>query len=476
MIRVRFAPSPTGYLHIGGARTALFNYLFAKKNNGKFILRIEDTDAERSTEESVKIILESLKWLKILWDEGPEVGGEYGPYFQSQRLHIYKEFAQKLLNEGKAYKCYCTKEELEQQRQKAEKMKIPFKYDSKCRNAKEQDKPYTIRIKINNGGETEVNDLIRGKVVFKNDVLDDFILVRQDGMPTYNFVATVDDILMKITHVIRGEDHLSNTPKQLHIYKALNEKPPQFAHIPLILGNDRSRLSKRHGATSVTEYKEKGFLPEAFVNYLALLGWSPDSEENVFSIDELIKNFSLERVHKSGAMFDNNKLLWLNGVYLREKITEDDFVNLCLPYLLKDKIISDSDIKDNFNYIKKVVLLEREKIKILSEISYSVEYFFKDEIKIDDDAKKIWEENKSIKNDVLKVILNVVNEEGVDKIKVENRLKDEIKSFNIKPKIFMHIIRIALTGRITGPGLFDIIEILGKEKVLRRIEKAFSIS
>ncbi len=472
MVRVRFAPSPTGYLHIGGARTALFNYLFAKKNNGKFILRIEDTDLERSTKESVDIILESLKWLKIFWDEGPDVGGEYGPYFQSQRLHIYKEYAEKLLKEGKAYKCYCTKEELEEQRKNAEKMKIPFKYSGKCREAKEQDKPFTIRIKIEGSGETKVNDLIRGEVIFKNDVLDDFILVRQDGMPTYNFVATVDDILMKITHVIRGEDHLSNTPKQIHIYRALNIEPPQFAHIPLILGPDRSRLSKRHGATSVTEYKEKGFLPEAFINYLALLGWAPEGEENIFSMGELIQKFSLERVHKAGAMFDNNKLLWLNGVYIREKITEKDYMDLCLPYLLKSGLMTEDDIKNRFEYIKKVISLEREKIKVLSEISYNVEYFFKDEIKMDNDAEKIWQGNSTIVKDILNLIKKVIQEQGVDKTKVEEALKNEIKNFNVKPKIFMHIIRIALTGRIIGPGLFDIIEVLGKEKVIARIEKA----
>lgn len=475
MVRVRFAPSPTGYLHIGGARTALFNYLFARKNNGIFILRIEDTDLERSTQESVKVILESLKWLRIHWDEGPEVGGEFGPYFQSQRLSIYKEYAEKLLKEGKAYKCYCTKEELEEQRKKAEEMKIPFKYSGKCRNAKEQDKPFTIRIKIDNTGETKVNDLIRGEVIFKNDVLDDFILVRQDGMPTYNFVATVDDMLMKISHIIRGEDHLSNTPKQIHIYNALNAELPQFAHIPLILGPDRSRLSKRHGATSVTEYKEKGFLPEAFINYLALLGWSPEGEENIFSLDELIAKFSLERIHKSGAMFDNNKLLWLNGVYIREKITENDYVNMCVSYLKNAGVINDNDINERFNYIKKVVLLEREKIKVLSEIIEAVKYFFTDEIEIAEDAKKILNEYKAIKNEILKCVYDVILNTGVEKIRVEENLKEKIKNFSVKPKIFMHIIRIALTGRIVGPGLFDIIETLGKEKVLKRIEKALKI-
>lgn len=471
MVRVRFAPSPTGYLHIGGARTALFNYLFARKNNGKFILRIEDTDLERSTEESVKVILDSLKWLKINWDEGPEVGGEYGPYFQSQRLQIYKEYAEKLLKEQKAYKCYCTKEELEEQRKEAEKKKIPFKYTGKCRNAGEQNKPYTIRIKINTEGETVFNDIIRGEVRFKNDVFDDFILVRQDGMPTYNFVVTIDDILMKITHIIRGEDHLSNTPKQIKIYEALGVNPPEFAHIPLILGPDRSRLSKRHGATSVGEYREKGFLPDAFVNYLALLGWSPDSEENIFSYQQLIEKFSLERVHKSGAMFDNNKLLWLNGVYIREKISPEEYFEKCIFYLKKSGLINDEFIEKNKEYIIKVISLEREKIKIFSEISETLDYFFKDEIEIKEDGKKILDENKEIVKNILSDFHKIVSETGVEKLKVEESLKEEIKKYNIKPKIFMHIIRVALTGKTVGAGLFDIIEILGKDKVLKRLQK-----
>jgi len=471
MVRVRFAPSPTGYLHIGGARTALFNYLFAKKNNGKFILRIEDTDLERSTEESVKVILDSLKWLKINWDEGPEVGGEYGPYFQSQRLHIYKEYAEKLLKEGKAYKCYCTKEELEEQRKEAEKKKIPFKYSGKCRNSGEQNKPYTIRIKIDTEGETVFNDIIRGEVRFKNDVLDDFILVRQDGMPIYNFVVTIDDILMKITHIIRGEDHLSNTPKQIKIYQALGINPPEFAHIPLILGPDRSRLSKRHGATSVGEYREKGFLPEAFVNYLALLGWSPDSEENIFSYQQLIEKFTLERVHKSGAMFDNNKLLWLNGVYIREKIGFEEYFDKCVFYLKKSGLINDEFVEKNKEYIIKVISLEREKIKVFSEISETMDYFFKDEIEIKEDGKKIIDENKEIVKNILLDFYKIVSETGVEKIKVEESLKEEIKKYNIKPKIFMHIIRVALTGKTVGAGLFDIVETLGREKVLKRLQK-----
>ena len=478
MIRVRFAPSPTGYLHIGGARTALFNWLFARKHNGKFILRIEDTDKERSTEESLGEILKSLKWLGLNWDEGPDIGGPYAPYFQSQRLNIYIKYVDKLLSENKAYKCFCTKEELEADRKKAEAEKRAFKYSGKCRNLKEEEVkekekaglPYTVRIKIDQQGETLIKDKIRGEVVFQNSVLDDFIILRADKMPIYNFVVVIDDALMQITHVIRGEDHLSNTPKQIHIYKALGFPVPEFAHIPLILGPDKSKLSKRHGETSCGMYEKNGFLREAFINYLALLGWSPDGEKTEMSVDEIINAFSLEKVHKAGAVFDNQKLLWLNGVYIRKK-TVDELTQLCAPYLKESGLITDDDIKNKFDYIKKVVSLQQEKIKTLSEISTLSDYFFKDDIIETEDAKKVLEKNKQDVKKVLEILKNIIMETGVEKEKVEERIRIDMEKAGIKPKVFMHIIRVALTGTTIGPGLFDIIETLGKEKCLKRIEK-----
>jgi len=313
MIKVRFAPSPTGYLHIGGARTALFNYLYAKKHSGQFVLRIEDTDKARETDDSVRIILDSMKWLGLNWDEGPGKDGGNGPYFQSERLDIYRKYTDKLLEEGKAYRCFCSKETLDADRKTAEVEKRAYKYPSTCRNLNVEDskrradagEPYVVRILIEQTGETVVKDAVRGEVVIKNEVLDDFVILRTDKMPIYNFVVVIDDALMGITHVIRGEDHLSNTPKQIHIFKALGFKLPEFAHIPLILGRDRSRLSKRHGATAVTEYQKMGILPEALFNYLSFLGWSPNGDETIMSEEEIIKSLEDEYNYELSVIIDD---------------------------------------------------------------------------------------------------------------------------------------------------------------------------
>ncbi|NLZ53812.1 MAG: glutamate--tRNA ligase, partial [Thermoanaerobacteraceae bacterium] len=303
-VRVRFAPSPTGSLHIGGARTALFNLLYARHNNGTFVLRIEDTDTERSTEESTSQIIRSLKWLGLDWDEGTEKGGDFGPYFQSERLELYKKEVERLLAEGKAYRCYCTPEELAQRREAALKAGKPPKYDGSCRNLtpeqiekfEAEGRKYTIRLKMPQEGHTEVDDLIRGRVVFENSVLDDFIIVKSNGIPTYNFACVIDDNAMKITHVIRAEEHLSNTPKQIQAYIALGYDIPKFAHVPMILAPDRSKLSKRHGATSVEEFRDQGYLAKSIINYLTLLGWSPEGTEEIFEMDKAVKEFTLERV------------------------------------------------------------------------------------------------------------------------------------------------------------------------------------
>src|SRR3990172_1344364 len=321
-IRTRFAPSPTGYLHIGGARTALFNYLFARHHKGKFILRIEDTDVARSTEESTQAILDGMQWLALNWDEGP--------YFQSKRFELYKEHAYKFLEMGKAYKCYCTAEELEQRRGEAIKQGKPPKYDGRCRNKKdEQGKPFAIRFKVL-PGTTLVKDIIKGKVAFENDEIEDLIILRSDGTPTYNLCVVVDDATMEITHVIRGDDHLNNTPKQILMYEAFGYHVPVFAHLPMILGSDKTRLSKRHGATSVMAYKEMGYLPHALVNYLARLGWSHGDQE-IFSMEELIEKFSLDSVGKSSGVFNPEKLLWLNQHYIKNSGPEE-LAPLLLPF------------------------------------------------------------------------------------------------------------------------------------------------
>jgi len=341
-IRVRFAPSPTGPLHIGGARSALFNYLLARRNKGKFILRIEDTDLERSSRESERNILDSLKWLGIDWDEGPDVGGPYGPYRQTERLEKYREFAERLLQAGQAYYCYCTEEEIEARRQEfISRGELP-RYNGRCSNLTEEErqefikqgrKP-AVRFRVPHDQEIVINDLVRGQVTFESNGIGDFVIVKSDGIPTYNFAVVVDDYLMKISHVIRAEEHLSNTPRQVLLYRALGLPEPQFAHISLILGEDRSKMSKRHGATSVIQYQELGYLPEALVNFLALLGWSPEGEEEILSKEDLIMKFSLDRVAKNPAVFDQEKLYWLNGMYIRQSSMER-LLGLALPLLQK---------------------------------------------------------------------------------------------------------------------------------------------
>ncbi len=478
MIKVRFAPSPTGYLHIGGARTALFNYLFAKRQGGKFVLRIEDTDKERSTKESEQEILDSLKWLGLDWDEGPGKSADDSMYYQTKRLAVYHKHAEKLIAEGKAYKCFCTKEELDAERKKAEAEKRAFKYDSRCSlltpeqvKAKEEaGMPYTVRLKVPKDGEVIVEDMIRGDVKTANSVLDDMIILRADGMPIYNFVVVVDDADMGITHVIRGEDHLSNTPKQIHMYKALGYQVPKFAHIPLILGRDKSKLSKRHGETAVLNYRKMGYLKEAMVNYLAFLGWSPESGKDIMAMEELIAEFDLARVHKAGAMFDDQKLQWMNGMYIRKKST-DELTDICVPHLIAAGYITEAEAVSRREYLKKVTAVQQEKLKLINEIAGLSSYFFTEEAPLTDDAKKVWEKNAEERVKTLEVLLKIIEETGTDdKAKVEERVRLDMEAAGIKSKVYMHVIRVAVSGCTQGPGLFDVIELVGKERCIKRIK------
>ena len=480
-VRVRFAPSPTGYLHVGGARTALFNYFFAKRYNGKFILRIEDTDTERLKEDSVSQILSSMKWLGINWDEGPEVGGEYGPYFQSERQGIYAKETNRLLEEGKAYYCFCTEEDIEKEREEQKKKKLPFRYSGRCRNlSKEkieeylaQGKPYVIRIKIPHEGSTEIDDLIRGRVVFQNDQLDDYIIMKSNGMPTYNFACVVDDHAMKMSHVIRAEEHLSNTPKQYWIYKALGYELPQFAHLPMILAPDRSKLSKRHGATSVEEFREKGFLNTSIVNYLTLLGWSPGENQEIFSMEDTIEKFSLENVSKTAAVYDVEKLKWMNGNYLRT-LDLDYITKEAIPYLIEEGLVDEDEVDEKYDYIKRVVDVVREKVKLLPEIADASTYFFKDIEEY---------EPRGVKKRFRKEGVSELLERGRDTLEkldkfdvetVEKAYRDLIDELGIKGGDIIHPTRLALSGRPVGPGLFDIISILGKETCIKRMNDAIS--
>jgi glutamyl-tRNA synthetase len=473
-IRVRFAPSPTGFMHIGNARTALFNWLFARHNNGTFILRIEDTDLERSTEESITKITDALKWLSLDWDEGYEKNGEFGPYRQIERLEIYKKHTDKLLAENKAYRCFCTEEELEAKRQDALKKGFTPKYDGKCRNLtkeeiennEKQGIKYSIRFKVPYGTVT-VNDIIRGKVEFLSQTIGDFIIVRQNGIPAYNFAVVVDDALMQITHVIRGEDHLSNTPRQILLYQAFNFFIPQFAHLPMILGMDKTRLSKRHGATSVEEYRDKGFLSQALINYLSLLGWYPEDGKEIMPIEGIIKNFSLERVGKSASVFDDVKLKWMNSIYIREmdinKITE-----IALP-LLKQKGL----VKDELNkeYLKEVINLVRGYSDTINDIPLHAELVLSDLVTdFEEEAINL------LKTDDAKTIVSTFKTE-IEKLQdlTEANFKQAVsntqKATGKKGKDLFMPIRIALTGKIHGPELNRLVPLLGKEKILKRLLK-----
>jgi len=478
-VRVRFAPSPTGSLHIGGARTALFNLLYARHNNGVFVLRIEDTDTERSTEESVNQIIRSLKWLGLDWDEGPEKGGPFGPYFQSKRLDIYKKEVDRLLAEGKAYYCYCTPEELAERREAALKAGRPPRYDGRCRNLtpeerkkfEEEGRAYTIRLKMPEEGQTVVEDLIRGTVVFDNSTLDDLIIVKSNGIPTYNFACVVDDNAMKISHVIRAEEHLSNTPKQIQTYLALGYKLPQFAHLPMILAPDRSKLSKRHGATSVEEFRDQGYLAQAIINYLTLLGWSPEGTEEIFGMDKAIKEFTLERVNKTAAIYDVKKLAWINGHYMRE-LDLDYITEQTIPFMINKGIITEEYAKNNFEYIKKTVEISRDRAKTLDELADGIAFFFKDITEYDEKGVR----KHFTKENAAKLLM--LGAEALEKLedfthdKTEEALRSITDEMGLKASEIIHPTRLAITGRTVGPGLFDIIVLLGKEKTVERMRKA----
>ena len=467
-MRLRFAPSPTGYLHIGNVRTALFNYLLAKKHQGRFILRIEDTDIARSKKEFEAGIIEDLRWLGLNWDEGPDKGGNFGPYRQSERLKTYQEFAEKLLKENKAYHCYCTKEELDQRNKELLARKESPRYDNRCRNlSDEQKKKYleegrkpVIRFKIPEK-TIEVNDLIRGKVSFDTKLMGDFIIMKSDGKPAFNFAVVVDDILMRITTVIRGEDHLSNTPRHIMLFEALNSKIPEFAHMAMTMGPDGSRLSKRHGATSIREYRKLGMLPEALFNYLALLGWGSKKDQEIFTKEELIKEFSLERCKEGAAIFDPEKLTWMNGLYIRKKKPQE-LAKLSIPYL------EEKGLREKEDYLIKVIALERERIKKLSEIPDLIEYFLVEKIKFSPEALLL-SKKPEVKEILTSLKQELENLSDFSAASLEKIIREWTKNNGLKTKDVFHPLRVAITGRTIGPGLFELMEVLGKERVIQRL-------
>ncbi|MGH7802480.1 MAG: glutamate--tRNA ligase [Thermodesulfobacteriota bacterium] len=459
-VRVRFAPSPTGALHIGGVRTAIFNWLFARHHSGKFILRIEDTDRTRSTEESIAEILDAMKWLGLDWDEGP--------FRQSDRLSIYQSYSQKLIQVGKAYRCYCTQEELEARRKGAEKLGKVYRYEGTCRNLKSPttDKPYAIRLTTPEVGSIEVLDLIRGTITFDAKEIDDFIIQKTDGFPTYNFAVVIDDVTMDITHVIRGDDHIANTPKQVLLYEALSQEIPKFAHVSTILGSDKAKLSKRHGATSVVAYREMGYLPESLVNFLARLGWSYGDQE-IFTKQELIEKFTLENVGKSPAVFNPEKLLWLNGWYIRNKPAEE-IAELIIPFLKNKGFQVTVDER-----LIKIVNILRERAKTLVELANSADYFFVEEVKYEDTARK-----KFLTLETLPIFETLIEKlSSLDELTVPELQKifgEITENRGLKLVQVAQPARVALTGGTVSPGIFEVMEILGKEKVIERLKRAAS--
>jgi len=481
-VRVRFAPSPTGYPHIGNIRTALFNWLFARHSGGKFIVRIEDTDQTRKMDGALESILDSLRWLGIDWDEGPEVGGDYGPYFQSERLDLYNKHARQLLDSGHAYKCYCSPERLRQMRKEMAARKESMRsYDRHCRNlsAEEQARYESqgitpvVRFKIPLEGQATFHDLIRGDITFNNSELDDLVLLKSDGYPTYHLANIIDDHFMQISHVMRADEWLSSTPRHVLLYQALNWEPPLFAHLPMILGPDKSKLSKRHGATAITEFREKGYLPEAMLNFMALLGWSLDDKTEIFSREELIKFFSIERISKTAAIFNHEKLHWMNGVYLRGLDQEQLQEKIML--VLDSRLPASVTRPISAEYVSRIVPLIQERINTLSEAATYADFFFLDELEYDASlliGKKMTPESTLV---ALKAAQEKLSSLDVwDHDSLEGILRPLAEELDLKAGQLFGPLRAACTGRTASPGLFETMAVLGKQRCLKRILSAIA--
>ncbi len=462
----RFAPSPTGLLHVGGARTAIFNFLLARQSNGKFLLRIEDTDRKRSTPGYVRQIQNSLEWLRISWDELP--------LFQSTRIARHREIVKQLLESGKAYSCFCSQEELESKRQTAITQKEPLRYDGTCRNLSVEERQQraaagivpVIRLKTA-GHDVVFEDVIRGSVRTSGDEIDDFVILRSDGTPVYQIAVVVDDHDMGVSHVIRGEDHLSNTPKQILIYQGLNWPVPAFGHLPLILGSDRNRLSKRHGATSVEEFREQGILPEALFNYLCLLGWSPGNDLEIMSMQELIDRFDISRINKAGAVFDYQKLLWMNSKYLSAMKPEQllQILEQQVPDSYREKILSDND-----NALRLMSML-RERCKLTPDLAEGARFYFEHPASYEEAgiAKHFGDGARSY---LEKIRTEISNTEFFDAATLERKIRAIAEKERIGAGKLIHPLRLALTGKTSSPGIFEVLEVLGRKTVLERIDRA----
>lgn len=475
-VRVRFAPSPTGYLHVGGLRTALYNYLFAKKNQGKFILRIEDTDQTRYVPGAVENLIRTLNLCGLEYDEGPDKEGPFGPYIQSQRLDLYRKYAMELVEKGFAYPCFCSQERLEAMRARQTERGETPRYDGTCRNLDPQTaksrmeiEEYVIRMKMPLDGETVFTDLIRGEIRMPNEMSDDQILIKSDGFPTYHLANVVDDHLMQISHVIRGEEWLPSVPKHITLYRMFGWTPPQFAHLPLLLNPDRSKLSKRQGDVAVEDYLKKGFLPQALINFVALLGWNPGNDQEIFTMDELINQFSLERVNKAGAVFDVQKLKWMNGVYIRN-LSDEEYISFAQSFLDGEK----KGLIDN-EKLKLILLSVKNKIEIGSEIPEKTAIFFAETVEIQGQESReiLFSESSRKILPLLQEKLSRIEEVNLDNFQA--LMKEIQKETGLKGKDLWMPVRVALTGTDKGPELPVIIQVFGKEKIVNILNKMIGL-
>ncbi len=482
-IRVRFAPAPTGYMHIGNLHTALFNWLFVRGQGGTMVLRIEDTDELRSTPEALGVIYDGLRWLGLDWDEGPDIGGPYAPYMQSERLAIYQGYAQKLRDLGLGYECFCTPEELEEQRQLMRARGIPPKYDGRCRNLTEADelrlrhegREPCIRFRVRETGKTVINDIIQGEVIYENALIGDPVIAKTSGFPTYHLAVVVDDHLMQITHVIRAVEHLPNTQIHRQLQEALEIEPPQYAHLPLILGEDRTKLSKRHGAVAVTDYAEQGFLPEAMVNFLALLGWSPGSEEEILSREQILDKFSLSDCSRSPSVFDLGKAEWMNGQYINDADPEH-LADLLLPLLQEEGLMAKDPGADRHQWLVMVAQLMQSRVKLLSTFSTWARYFFTDAFDYDNRARQQWlnDPETAPKLTALADRLATLDEWNAEAL--EQAVRGLAEELGVKAAQVIHPCRAAVTGTTIGPSLFHLMELLEQADVVGRLRRAAGLS
>jgi glutamyl-tRNA synthetase len=480
MLRVRFAPSPTGYLHVGGARTALFNWLYARRHGGTFVLRIEDTDAERSSWDMVEGIVDGLRWLGLDWDEGPDVGGPHGPYFQSQRLDRHRGMAEALVAEGKAYHCYCSPEVIQAKRQAAEAAGGGWMYDRACLDLSPEQRaefdarnaPRAVRF-LTPTGQTAFTDLVHGPIAFDNANIEDFVILRSDGQPTYHLSVVADDIEMAITHVVRGDDHISNTPKHVLLFGAFGRPVPEFAHVPLILGTDKKRLSKRHGATSVTEYRRLGYLPEAMVNFLALLGWSPGTDQELFTRDELIAQFSLEGISGGNAVFNPEKLDWMNQQHVMRMDTAA-LADLLRPGLEAEGLWKEEYGTEARGWFLQLVELFKPRLKHLTSFPDDVRPYVSDELVVDEAAAKKHLDKPEIRGPLRALRDGYASEASFNKEALEQTLRQLADAQGVKPGALIHATRVAVTGRAVSPGLFEVLELLGRERTVARLGAALA--